>query len=124
MTEVTDLNEFARRYVEVWNVKDDEGRRSTIAELFAPEAEHFAPAREARGYEELFGRITRSFESWVAGGEYAFRSLPGAVGHHGGVHLRWAMVKLADDSVVSTGYDFVRLNEKGQIVLDYQFVDG
>ena len=42
--------QLADRYVVVWNETDATRRRQTIADLWIPESEHYAGAREVRGY--------------------------------------------------------------------------
>jgi hypothetical protein len=38
---MSDLNDFARRYIAVWNEPDAALRRKAIIELFAPDAAHY-----------------------------------------------------------------------------------
>jgi hypothetical protein len=45
-----DLNEFADRYVAVWNEQDPEKRRGRVAELWIPEGEHYVESRKVVGY--------------------------------------------------------------------------
>ncbi len=120
---MADLDDLARRYVELWNEPDDERRRAGIAELWAPDAEHYAPGREAKGHDALFTRITGAFASWVADGKHLFRARTGANGHHDAVRFNWEMVRTADDATISVGFDLVVLDKAGLIKTDFQFVD-
>lgn len=120
---MSDLNQFAARYIAMWNEPDTELRRKAIAELFAPDAVHYTPAQEVHGHHELEERVTTAYEKWVKPGVFAFRAVPNANGHHDTVRFNWEMYRLEDGSTDSRGFDFITLNEQGQIVTDYQFVD-
>jgi SnoaL-like domain len=120
---MTDLNEFARRYIAVWNEPDPKLRRLAIAELFAPDAVHYTPSQEVRGHAELEARITTAYEKWVDPGVYLFRSVPKANGHHNAVRFNWEMVTVATGKVDSIGFDFIVLDDDGRIRSDHQFVD-
>ncbi|HEU4945752.1 MAG TPA: nuclear transport factor 2 family protein [Kribbella sp.] len=118
-----DPNDFARRYIAVWNEPDAAARRQAIAELFAPDAAHYTPSREVHGHAELEVRITTAFEQWVEPGVHAFRAVPNASGHHNGVRFNWQMVTSASGEVNSVGFDFVVLTDDGLIKSDHQFID-
>ncbi|MGW2516860.1 nuclear transport factor 2 family protein [Streptomyces sp. NPDC001617] len=120
---MTDLNDFAARYIAMWNEPDAELRRKAISELFAPDAAHYTPAQEVHGHDELQERITTAYEKWVKPGVFAFRVVPNANGHHDSVRFNWEMYRVADGASDSRGFDFMTLNEQGLIVTDYQFVD-
>lgn len=120
---MSDLNEFARRYIAFWNEPDPELRRKAIEELFTPDMVHYTPSMEAHGHEEMAARVTLSHDKWVKPGEYVFRAVPNANGHHGAVRFNWEMVNLATDAAVSVGFDFLVLDENGLIRTDHQFVD-
>ncbi|TKA03307.1 nuclear transport factor 2 family protein [Actinacidiphila oryziradicis] len=118
-----DLNEFATRYIALWNEPDAGARRRAIAELFAPEAAHYTPAQEVHGHAELEERVTTAYEKWVKPGAFAFRAVPNANGHHNAVRFNWEMYSVATDETDSVGFDFIVLDERGLIETDHQFVD-
>ncbi|WP_214412930.1 nuclear transport factor 2 family protein [Sphaerisporangium fuscum] len=120
---MSDLNEFARRYIAMWNEPDAESRRKVIGELFAPGAAHYTPTREVHGHEEMEARVAAAYDQWVRPGEYVFRPVPNADGHHNAVRFNWEMVKAASGEVVSVGFDFIVLDDDGLIVSDHQFID-
>jgi hypothetical protein len=120
---MNDLNEYARRYIALWNQPDPTLRRTAIAELFAPDAAHYTPSQEVHGLAELEVRITTAYEKWVEPGVYAFRAVPNANGHHNAVRFNWEMVTLASGEVDSVGFDFIVLDDSGLIKSDHQFID-
>lgn len=120
---MSDLNEFAERYIAVWNEPNAELRRKGIAELFAPDVAHYTPSQEVHGHAQLEVRIGTAYEQWVAPGEFVFRAVPGANGHHNAVRFNWEMVNVASGVAVSVGFDFIVLGTDGLIKSDHQFVD-
>ncbi|MFF5212710.1 nuclear transport factor 2 family protein [Streptosporangium sp. NPDC000396] len=121
---MNDLNDFARRYIAVWNEPDADLRLKAITELFAPDAAHYTPSQEVHGHAELEVRITTAYEKWVRPEVYVFRAVPNANGHHNTVRFNWEMVTQASGEVDSVGFDFIVLNEEGLIKSDHQFIDG
>ncbi|GAA1366089.1 nuclear transport factor 2 family protein [Streptomyces beijiangensis] len=117
------LNAFATRYIAMWNEPDPGLRSKAIAELFAPGAQHYTPAQEVHGRAELEERVGTAYERWVEPGLYAFRAVPNATGHHRAVRFNWEMYTVATGKADSVGFDFLVLNELGQIETDFQFVD-
>lgn len=119
-----DLNDFARRYIALWIESDAERRRDAIAGLFAPDAAHYTPSQEIHGHVELHRRITTAYEKWVKPGDFTFRAVANANGHHNTVRFNWQMVRVRSGEVDSVGFDFVVLDDRGLIKSDYQFIDG
>ncbi|MFJ8825493.1 nuclear transport factor 2 family protein [Streptomyces sp. NPDC102467] len=117
------LNEFATRYIAMWNEPDPGLRSKAIEELFAPEARHYTPAQEVRGRAEMEERVGTAYEKWVKPGKFAFRAVPNATGHHRSVRFNWEMHSVVTGAADSVGFDFITLNEFGQILTDYQYVD-
>jgi hypothetical protein len=113
---------LANRYVAVWNETDAERRRQQIAELWIPEGEHYVGTREVRGYDALESRIRESHEKNVRDGGNRFRAVPDARQLHNVVTFHWEMVPSASESVLAIGLEFLVVNERGQIVADYQFL--
>lgn len=117
-----ELNEFADRYVRLWQTPDEDERRRLISELWAPDGTQIFPTGEPRGHEEMFARITRSFNLFIAPGEYKFVSADDADGHHNLLRFNWAMTRVDSGEVADVGFElFVRDND-GRILADYQFV--
>jgi hypothetical protein len=123
MTDLNDLNEFAGRYIALWNEPDADLRRKAVTDLFAPDAAHYTPSREVHGHDQFQERVTTAYQQWVEPGVFAFRAVPDADGHHDAVRFNWEMYRLDDGSTQSRGFDFITLNEQGLIVTDHQFVD-
>jgi hypothetical protein len=117
-----DPETLAERYVAVWNERDADRRRRTIADLWVPEGAHFVGTREARGYDALEQRITGSHEKNVAEVGNRFRTVPGAKALRDSVTLFWEMLAPDGKQVLATGLEFLLLDSSGQILTDYMFV--
>ncbi|HEX4725799.1 MAG TPA: nuclear transport factor 2 family protein [Pseudonocardiaceae bacterium] len=120
---MSDLSELAQRYIAVWNEPDAERRLAGIEALWAVDCAHYTDIREAHGYDALHERIAKAYEQWVAPGQYVFRAVDNANGHHNTVRFNWEMVTTDSDQVVSVGFDFLLLDDQGKISVDYQFID-
>jgi hypothetical protein len=115
--------ELAERYVAVWNEADPETRRRRIAELWTREGGTSHRLIDAFGYEALEGRVTRSYDKWIAEKGYRFRALGKAVGHHGTVKFVWEMVPADGGGAISVGIDLLVLGPDGRIQIAYQFIE-
>jgi hypothetical protein len=135
-----ELNELVERYVALWNEPDPGTRRDAIRELWTEDgAQLLAPPREiteraiaigfdqttleARGHRALEARVARAHAEFVAPGDYRFRRAgdPARVGD--AVKFAWEMVGVADDAPAATGLEFLVLDVRGRIRLDYQFIE-
>ena len=116
-----DYDEFARRYVELWNEADADLRRREIAEIFAPDVMHCTKSQEARGHAEMEQRVIGSHDNWVRDGGCEFRVTGQPNGHHDVVRFGWQMVPAGGGAPIALGSDVVILAEDGRIRLDYQF---
>jgi hypothetical protein len=132
--------ELVARYVGVWCEADAGQRRKTIEALWAEDGVHVldppaefravagglgfgfaASTLEATGYDELEARVARSYEEFVAGGEYVFRPKDNAVRLKDVVKFSWEMVATASGEVMGEGLEVLLVDSDGRIVVDYQF---
>lgn len=137
MTDST-TRDLVARYVGVWGEADAEQRRKAIETLWVEEGIHVlhppeeirtaaaglgfaASTLEATGYDELEARVARSYEEFVAGGDYVFRPRDNAVRLKDLVKFSWEMVATANDEVVGEGLEILLVNADHRIVADYQF---
>jgi hypothetical protein len=136
---MTDTNEFADRYMSLWNEPNPERRRQLVAELWAedgaqilqpPEEIREIAARpglammailEARGYEELEARATSVYEHWVGSEGLSFRGRDDADRLGDVVKFHWEAVA-KDGEVFAVGLNFLVLAADGRIERDYTFV--
>jgi len=142
MTHATSISaqEFAERYVGVWNEASPEARRTLIRELWSEQGEHvlqppiemremarrigFAePKLELRGHPALEARVKRAYEDFVAGGKYVFRAGPHAERLRDHIKFNWEMVSTSDGSVAAVGLNIVVVDDHERIRLDYTFID-
>lgn len=121
MTDADQAQAIAERYVAVWNERDDACRRRLIAELWAPDGEHFVGAKEVRGHEALEHRVVGSHVRNVVEGGHHFRAAPGARALKDVVTFHWEMRPEGRDEVVAGGLEFLLLDEGGRIRADYMF---
>ncbi len=134
------LTDLAERYVAVWSEPDAERRRAAIRELWAADAIHVlqppqemrkaaeelgfdGPVLEARGYDALELRVTRTYEQFVAPGTAAFRSCRDVDRLHNVVKFHWEAVPPDGGDVIGVGLEILVLDADGRIVSDYQFIE-
>ena len=115
-------NSIAENYTSLWNERDAAVRRRQIEEVWAPEATHFTPDREARGHDAIEARVTGAHEQF-AGAGFVFRQAAPPDEHHDALRLRWEMAPAAGGEVAAAGTVFIVLDEDGRIRTDYQFTD-
>ena len=113
--------QLADRYVAVWRETDPEHRRRAIAELWAPDGEHYVGAREVRGYEQLEARIKGSHEKNIRDNGHRFRAVKDARTLRDVVTFHWEMLPADSDEVVATGLEILLIDATGRILVDYQF---
>ncbi len=135
-----DPGALADRYVSVWTEPDAERRRKAIEELWAEDGTQmlqppeeiqqaavslgFATATlEARGHDALEIRVTRSYEEFIAPGEFTFRSRGNADHLDNVVKFRWEMVPSGGGEAVGGGLEILILDQDGRIRIDYQFIE-
>jgi hypothetical protein len=121
--EMDSAQELADRYVAVWNETDAERRRQSIADLWIREGEHYAGAREVRGYAALEERIRGSYEKSVRDGGYRFRAVKDAQALRDVVTFHWEMAPADNEKVAASGFIFLLVDGQGHIRVDYQFFD-
>ena len=119
---MTDIKEFAERYVNIWNEPDAGRRRQTVRDLWQEDARHLARTIEAIGHEGVEARVRTAYEKWVRekGNVFRLRDLDG---HHDTIKLRWEMLPAAGGEVISVGFDFLVLGDDGRISTGYQFIE-
>jgi hypothetical protein len=137
---VIDIKELVGRYVAVWNEPDAELRRKAVAELWAEDgvqilqppreireaaaALGITPILEARGHDALDVRVTRSYEEFIAPGEFFFRARDNADRLAGVVKFNWEMVPTGGGEPAGAGLEILVLGEDDRIRTDYQFIEG
>ena len=118
MNEITQLVD---RYIAIWHEPDAEGRRRSVAQLWAEDGVQFTSWGEMRGHQALEERIEAAHEKFVKTGGFLFRRLGDVQGHHDALTFTWEMVPAGGGDVAATGTIFLLLSVDGRIRLDYQF---
>jgi hypothetical protein len=116
-----ELNQFADRYVSVWNEPDPERRRQQIAALWVDEGEHYVESGKFVGLDALERRVIEAHNEFVRDAGNRFRAVPGARREGDVVTFYWEMLPAKGDTVLGKGLEFMIVTEKGQIIQDFQF---
>jgi hypothetical protein len=116
-----DVNQFADRYVSLWNESDPEKRRQQIANLWVDEGEHYVESGKFVGLEALERRVIEAHNEFVRKAGNRFRAVPGARREGDVVTFYWEMLPANEDKVLGKGLEFMIVTERGQIIQDYQF---
>ena len=117
-----DAQELADKYVAVWNETNVERRRRQIAALWVPDGQHYVDVREVLGYEALEQRITASHNKNVRDGGHRFRAAKDARALHDIVIFHWEMLPATKHRVAARGFEVLRVDAEGRILVDYQFI--
>ncbi len=118
--ENVNLGDLIENYVAVWNEPDPSERRRRIRSVWAEDGVTCYRLSHARGYEEIEGRVTSSWEKWLRDGKYIFRPSKTAC-HHDVVRFEFLMVALPDGRIQGRGLSFLILDGHGRIHSDLQF---
>ncbi|GIH75255.1 hypothetical protein [Planobispora longispora] len=137
---MTDIHaqDLAGRYVALWNEPDAGLRRKAVEELWAEDGSHVlqppqeireiaarlgfgSTTLEAHGHDAIEIRVARSYEEFVAPGEFVFRPQDDAVRLHDVVKFGWEMVPADGGEAVGGGMEVLVLDADGRIKADYMF---
>jgi hypothetical protein len=137
---MTDINpqDLAGRYISLWTEPDAALRRKAIQHLWAEDGAHIlqppveirqaaaalgfdSTTLEACGHGALEARVTRSYERFIASGQYTFRPRDDAVRLRNVVKFTWETVPTGGGEAVSGGLEVLVLDEDGRIKTDYMF---
>ncbi|HUB13645.1 MAG TPA: hypothetical protein VMB34_16980 [Acetobacteraceae bacterium] len=121
---MSNAQDLANRYVAVWNEADADSRRRQIAELWAPDGQHYVDVREARGYDALEQRITGSYNKNVRDAGHRFYAVQDARELRDLVTFGWEMRPANDFHAVAQGFVVLLVNPEGCIRTDYLFMGG
>lgn len=120
---MTDINEFAARYVAVWNEGDPDRRRAAIAALWSEDGTEVIESATYRGHRALESRISDAHDQFVAQGGFVFRNAGDTVGHHDTVRFTTYMEPASGGEIAWVGFVFIKLGTDGRIDCDYQFAN-
>src|SRR4029453_7112917 len=103
-------------------VSSSSNRHSRCARL--PRGWGVTPTLEARGHDELKVRVTRSYEEFIAPGEFVFRARDNAARLGNVVKFNWEMVPVGGGEAAGVGLEILILDDDSRIRIDYQFIEG
>jgi hypothetical protein len=116
-----DYEDFADRYVAVWNERDADARRRQVAALWAEEATHLTANLEAQGHDAIEARVARAYTEFVCQGGYVFRRHGPIHAHHDALKLRWEMAPADGGDPAALGLQVLFFGKDGRLCVDYQF---
>jgi hypothetical protein len=116
-------DDFVDRYVAMWNDRDAEQRKKTIAELFTHDGANYTRSLASHGLDQLQARVTAAYDHYVGTGDHIFRLATTPSAHHDVMKLTWEMVRVDTGDVAQVGLEFLVLDDEGRIRCDYQFLD-
>ena len=121
--EPVDLPQLVEDYIMLWHIDDDSKRRRAVESLFSVDIRHETSASIYDGLDAMQARIQTAYDTWVKTGIHRFTAAGTATAHHSTARLRWHMIRVDDETVVSTGSEFLVLNDSGRINADYQYIE-
>ncbi|MEV6772135.1 nuclear transport factor 2 family protein [Nocardia sp. NPDC051030] len=115
---MSEYENVAQRYIEIWNEQDGGKRRALIDELFAADVAFTDPLTQITG--------TDAIEAMVAGAQEQFAGLSFGLGpvdgHHDIARFTWTLDAPGADEPIVIGFDVVTLAE-GRISRVTGFLD-
>lgn len=120
---MSDAEDFAKRYVHIWNETDTAARRAEVAALWTENGTHYVRAREVHGHADLEVRVATSHQTNVVERNYWFEVAGGVEQLRDLIKFNWRMVPQGGGANAATGSIVALLADDGRIRIDYQFVD-
>jgi hypothetical protein len=119
---MTDADALVERYVASWHRGDDEGRRTAIAEVWAPDARYIDPSHDVTGHDALYEVTTDIYQEFVRPGKYHFRVGSVVQAHHNIARFKWELAETETGHAVDGGLDILVTDGAGRITADYKFI--
>lgn len=119
MTATISLPQVVDRWVAMWNEDDPVARRKIIDDLWTEDGSYVNRLFVCSGPDMVEAAVTTAHDEYFAKG-LSFRSCNDSYGHHGGVKFGWVLVT-ASGEVDTFGHEFLILDDRGRISVDYQF---
>ncbi|MBW0103354.1 nuclear transport factor 2 family protein [Pseudonocardia sp. KRD291] len=121
---MTDFDDVARRYIDVFNETDPAARRQKVAALWTAGGTYTDPLADVAGHDGIDGFVAAA-QAQLAG--FEFRLLGPVEGHHDQARFRWeagptgALGGGAEAPVV--GFDVVVTDADGRVERVHGFLD-
>ncbi|MBP0448458.1 hypothetical protein J5Y04_02680 [Kitasatospora sp. RG8] len=130
--------DIADRYIALWIEPDPAARRRAIELAWAEGGVHLLQppveireraaelgfddtVLEASGYDAIETRVARSYQEFVAAGEFTFRARGNATRLRNMLTFNWEMVPAAGGEALGSGLEVLVLDEEDRITADYMF---
>jgi hypothetical protein len=102
-----DITDLAQRYIEAWNVTDDEARRASLEAIFTEDGGYTDPTASVQGHEALVKHISAERAKF---GDLRFSLGRLVSAHHDTVLFTWSLAA-PGGAAVAKGYDAVVLQD-------------
>jgi hypothetical protein len=109
---MADVTTLIDTYMQAWNERDPERRRTLVAETFADDADYLDPLIQGTGQDSIDAMISAVQQQYA---DYRFELAAGPDAHHDRVRFTWQLVGNGAGSAVATGYDFAILAPDGRL---------
>ncbi len=116
---MTDLEDLAARYIELWNERDPVARRALIDDVWAPQGRYVDPLAAVAGREALDATVA-AVQGQFPG--FTFRLAGPVDAHHDQARFGWELGPPSGDAV-AVGFDVVERDADGRIALVLGFLD-
>ncbi|RZT87715.1 SnoaL-like protein [Pseudonocardia sediminis] len=121
---MTDFDDVARRYIDVWNETDPAARKEKVAALWTTGGTYTDPLADVAGHDGIDGFVAAA-QSQLAG--FEFRLLGPVDAHHDQARFRWeagpagTLGNGSEAPVV--GFDVVVTDADGRLTQVHGFLD-
>ena len=116
---MTDFDDIAHRYIDLWNETDPVARRRKVAALWTPEGTYTDPLADVTGHDAIDGFVAAAQQQLEG---FEFRLLGGVDAHHGQARFRWEAGPVGADAPV-VGFDVVVADADGRLERVHGFLD-
>jgi hypothetical protein len=116
---MSDIQQIAQRYIDVWNETDPARRRALVEEVFTEDSGYTDPLGEVRGWAGI--------DEFIAGAQAQFAGMRFSLGgdvdaHHDTARFHWHLNAPGAEEPVVIGFDVVAA-ENGRLRQVYGFLD-
>jgi hypothetical protein len=120
---VDEAADVAKKYLAPWNEADAGLRRTSLAELWAPDCAYFARQAETRGLERLAAKAAAVQRGLAANGQIlapAERSQR----YHNVAHIGWRIAAASGCGDAGAGSTLLIMDDSGRAAAGYEFDPG
>ena len=117
---MSQFDDVAARYLQVWNETDPEARAAAAAGVFAEDVSYVDPLMTVTGRAALVDAIGAVHQQFPG---FAFRPAGTVDGHHNQVRFGWELGPHGASETPVAGFDVAVLDPSGRISAVHGFLD-